>query len=329
DSSRLMKMGKVLTEFPDNLIYQWTRSRLARDIQGLHGSARRESSDFFYRDYENNKLIGYDHSALASLYRSLEMQPTVADRQFEMARALHRRGWKHYEVEVLNRVQELGLQAQSRIQDYREGFQPDSSPSPPTVPKAKLILSSRLQSIMEGPPEGQSTFEYIVQHSLFHQPALKHVSVSEGEDSALAVQVRKSEARGGVHVNIREWGENVSAKLTFQYPGNSVKTRELDASGRMKIWKMNNEIIRTILENWPWEGEVYNVKREGAWVNLGRVHGINEGDSISIQGRAFKVTDPRQNRSFVKFSTPFYRTQIQRGRTARLTRRATKEAGGF
>jgi tetratricopeptide (TPR) repeat protein len=315
--ARFDAQSSVLTDAPDRLIFRWSHSRLARELEGLNGPNRNETSDFFYEEYRNNRLFGYPESALGSLIRSLELQPTHAERQFQLAEYYHTRGWKQSELEVLRRVRELGLDAPSRVTDYREGLSVDTDPERPEIPSGRVLLDVSLNTLWEGPVEGREVLQTMINHSLFHQPAFDPVRGSRSSESDSPVRVRMSQhnADAAVQLAISRWEEVMEATLTYYLPGNRVREVDFYARGRMKPWRLLQTVVEGLKREWPWEGRLYREEPDGAWVNLGLVHGVTDGDTLQVDGRRLGTSEVLENRLKLDYPTPVLQGRLDRGMT--------------
>lgn len=318
-TDRLSAQQTVLRRVPDRLVYRWAHSLLAREVEGLNGPNRNETSDFFNEEFRNNRLFGYPESALAALIRSLELQPTHAERQFQLARYYHNRGWKQSELSVVNRVRELGLDEPSRITDYIEGLNVDTDPVRPTIPRGDVLIDVSLNTLWEGPVEGRDVLESMIAHSLFHQPAFNPIRSGENTtDSPVTLRMDDEGAEAALQLDINRWGEVIEASMTLHLPDNEIRQIDFYARGRMKPWRLLNNVVTSLKSEWPWEGTLYREEEDGAWVNLGRVHGVTEGDTFQVNENRFGAETVLENRTKLRYPTPVFQGKVNRGSTAEL-----------
>ena len=316
-SERLQRQGEILSEFPDRIIPQWQHSRLARSEEGIQGTHRKKASDVFYRGFQNNQLFGYDESALSSLIRSLELQPTVARRQFELGQYFHDRGWLNLEAGVLNRVEELGLRDPTEIQDYREGINRNKDPQAPEPKRIELGLVINLSSLWQGPPAGVETMKNMLAHALHHQPAFSADRLENPGDTPTAIRLAEEGWDGAIEISINRWDQVMESTIRYHYAPDNVQERRFYARGRMKPWRFLDEIIRHLKQTWPWQGQVYKVEKPGAWINLGRVHGLEEGDRFLLNGDERVVGKIHESRLRLQFPTPVLQGRTERGTTVK------------
>lgn len=248
------------------------------------------------------------------------MDPTVADRQFDLASYFHDRGWLESELDVLGRVRELGLDEQSRIIDYREGLNVDTDPERPTISQTRLLVDVSLNTLWQGPIKGRDVVEHMLLHSLYHQPAFEGEAVdrSPGSDTPLSLLMRERDVDGAIEVDIERWDDAFEATIVLHLPANRVEESTFYARGRMKPWRLNHELVSLLKSRWPWKGSIYREEPGGAWVNLGRVHGLETGDDFDLGDRALEAGEVLENRLRLDYPTPALQGKIDRGTTVQL-----------
>ncbi len=282
---RLRKAARVLRQHPDHTVRQWVYAGLARQVEPLGGSHRERASDYFYRQYEHNRMLARLEAALSALTRSLEMDPTRAPRQFELARFYHDRGWLLSERNALSRVVELDLIPRQRVEDYREGLRRPPGPTSSSYPAGRVLVGIRMASMWEGPLNGPTVLGAMLEQAFHHQPALSPVRVETGIDAnSFEREMKKSGAEAGVHLRIDRWDNELDARIALHLPGRPPVRRDHSSRGATREWNLQDILLEGLKKSWSWEGTVYETSLGGAWVNLGTIHGINRGDSLAVGG---------------------------------------------
>jgi tetratricopeptide (TPR) repeat protein len=316
---RLRSQGDVLDRWGDKTLAQWDQSILARERGRLGTKHRRDSSNFFLHEYRNNRFLNRTEAALTSIIRALEMDPLREETQFELASYYGDRGWDMKRRAAARRADELGFNPPTQVQDYLEGLgAPDTYPGPPS-PRARIGFRVERTSPWEGPLNGPEGVTDMLEHNYFHQPAFAARVPSAGEDEPLSRHVQGDTLDGGIRVVIEEWDEELAARIEYHLPSDRFVTRRFFDTGRMKIWRLLDRIVKDSKRFWPWTGTIFQVNRKGARVNLGRIHGFENGDTIPFKTgtppreEPFVAEDVGQNTLRLKFPSPYYATEVEKG----------------
>jgi hypothetical protein len=318
DSDRVRAQGRVLERWTDKLTAQWQQSLLARRLETLGGLHRERSSDFFFDEYRDNRYLDIDEATLSAMIRSLEMDPLREENQFELASYFGSRGWDESRRSAAERAETLGFEPPTKVSDYLEGLgEPDTSPQP--VPPSGLIdVRVQVGSPWEGPFKGAVTLRRMLRHNFYHQPAFE-VPEESSEDVSLSRLVKGDTLDGGVRLSVEDWDDELSVELEYFLPDGRLVDRTFYDAGQMKIWRLIHRVVSSTKNLWPWTGTTFRVTREGAWVNLGRIHGFETGDTLPFQSGSPPFDGPpevdeiKQDRLRLGFPSPFYKTEVQRG----------------
>lgn len=318
-SSQLEMQKNVLDRWPDNLLAQWQQSILARRVEPIDGDNRRSVSQFYLSEYRNNRYLNYEESALAALVRSLELNPLDEKLQFELARYFDDRGWERSQRFAAERADDLGFNPPTRVSDYLEALgDPDTGPAP-NPDQLTMGVRVEVQSHWDGPIEGDSGLTNMVRHTLYHQPAFSLRGPRSDGRSPINQLIDGDTIDGGVRVRINEWEDNLSATLEFYLSDGRLIDRQFYGSGKNREWRLTNQVIETLKQRWPWTGRIYRIESDGAWVNLGRIHGFEEGDTLTIKREQDLFEEPptietiHQDRLKIGFPSPYYETEARRG----------------
>ncbi len=320
--AQLNKIAEILTRNPDNLIYQWYYSQMAKKREGLRGENRNKIDDYFFRQYQNNRMLNYTEAALSALARSLEMNPVNPQRQFELARFYGWRGWERKQFQTLQRVKVLGLNPPEKIDDYLAGLNVDTpyAKPDPVIPQLKIKL--HFPAYWSGPTTGREVLKSMFQQAFFHQPAfrLTESSFVSGDTSSLARQVQSTELDGAIRITVNQWDKELQADLKFFLPQNRIVTGKFYDNSNTKIWRLINFLISRSKNFWPWKGRVFAVDRDGSQINVGRIHGITRGDSFILAGKKMPAEEVYEQYLKLDFPTPIYKARVQRGDQAKIFR---------
>ncbi len=321
---RLDELSDLLAENPDNPALQWYFSRGVRQLEGLEGELRRQSSDYFYQEYRNNLFLNYLEASLAALNRSLEMFPLNPERQFDLARFFGERQWEHSQQQVAKRVEELGVEPPEQISDYLEGLssrRPPENFQAPVDPTVKLAIN--LEDPLTAPPEIEDIVASMFRQLFHHYPVfdLAEVIVEDMNSAELRSEVREPDLDGALHLSIREWDDEILAELTMYFPGEESETFIFYDGGQRRLWRLLDFSLTNFRDHWPWRGRVFAVRESGALINLGRIHGLTEGDLFELADREFPVAEAQEQWLELEFPSPVYEGRIQRGSRARLIER--------
>lgn len=204
-----------------------------------------------------------------------------------------------------------------------EGLDVDTEPSGPgpVVPRIKILL--RFPHYWTGPLKGRNVLKSMFDRAFFHQPGfdLSEVKLAATDTVALARQVRATDIDGAIRVTVNKWNEQLDAKLKFFLPQNRQTTEEFyDDNNKQKEWRLVNYLISRAKVLWPWKGRVFEVVPDGCRVNLGRIHGMTEGDTFSVGDNLFPVQEIHEANLFLDFPSPIYKTKLKRGKTAEISR---------
>lgn len=315
---RLIRQGDVLNRWGDRITAQWEQSVLVRKQERIGGEYRKRTGRFFVDEYDNNRFLNRNEAALSAIIRGLEMDPLREKTQFELASYYGDRGWGLKRREAARRADELGFNPPTEVQDYLEGLgEADTSAGPPSA-RPRVGVRVERPSPWEGPLNGHDVFERMLEHNYFHQPAFS-VREAGPEDEPLSRSVQGDTLDGGVHVTIEEWGDELTAEIEYYFPSDRLVTHQFFDTGRMKIWRLLDRIVRDSKDLWPWTGTIYRVNRKGARVNLGRIHGFEEGDTLPFKtgtpprDEPFAAEDVQQNKLRLGFPSPYFATEVEKG----------------
>lgn len=318
DSDRLRAQADVLDRWTDKLIAQWQQSVLARRLEALRGEYRRRSSDFFFDEYEDNRYLDIDEAALSAMIRSLEMDPLREENQFELASYFGSRGWGERRRSAAERAQTLGYDPPTKVADYLEGLgEPDTSPQP-SPPSARVGVRVDVESPWEGPLDGENTIERMIRHNFYHQPAFE-VLDEDPDGVPLSRMVQGDTLEGGVRLTVGEWDDELSVELEYFLPEGRLVERSFYDGGQMKVWRLVDRVVSETKNLWLWTGTTFRVTRDGAWVNLGRIHGFETGDTLPFKTGSPPFDGPpevdeiEEDRLRIGFPSPYYKTEVQRG----------------
>lgn len=317
DSERLQAQAGVLERWTDKLVPQWQQSILAR-LEILGGAHREQSSDFFFDEYQDNRYLDIEEAALSAMIRSLEMDPLREENQFELASYFDWRGWNESRRSAAERAETLGVDPPTKVSDYLEGLgEPDTTPQP--VPPSGLVdVRVQVRSPWEGPFKGAGSLRRMLRHNFYHQPAFE-VPEEVSEDVSLSRLVKGDTLEGGVRLSIEEWDDELSVELEYFLPDGRLVDRTFYDAGQMKIWRLMDRVVTQTKTLWPWTGTTFQVTRDGAWVNLGRIHGFETGDTLPFKTGSPpfdappEVDEIEQDRLRLGFPSPYFKTEVQRG----------------
>lgn len=317
---------RVLNRWPDELIAQWQHSRLVKSTESLRTARRRNGAGFFFQEYRDNRFLNYREAALTALLRSLELNPLNEQRQFTLAQYYRRRGWSKKERMAAERAETLGFTPPSQVADYIEGLgEPDTTVSP-DPPQPRVGVHVELESLWAGPLDGASEAESIFRQNLYHQPGFRSFGGSIASEDQLSTLVRGDTLDAGVSITITEWDDALSASVDLLLPSNRIVNRDFYDNDDMKTWNLLNSSVSGLKSEWPWTGKIYKVTNDGAWVNLGRIHGLNEGDEFTFSSpdpsfpEQLTVDRVREDTLRLSFPSPYYRTIVPRGTTVEVSR---------
>jgi hypothetical protein len=314
-------LNKLLGDWPDNILYQWQYSLDSRRVEQLGGKNRRSAADFFFREFEYLNDMFLSAASLAALKRSLELNPLDAERQFELAKFFKELGWEKSEGRVLQRVRELGITPPERIEDYLEGFEvPEASEQQVPPSTGTIVFRVKTASGWKAPPGASELIASMIRQSFYHQPAFKIITRPQevDENQPLGDLLAVAGADAALEINILEWSPIYRAEINYLFARGQVKKRTFYDNRRIGIWKLLNEIIFMLRDNWDWQGEVYSLDRQGAGVNLGLIHGISEEDEFFVSDYSLPVESLREENLTLGFPSPIISGRLERGIKARL-----------
>ncbi len=318
---RLKLLNKLLGDWPDNILYQWQYSLDSRRVEQLGGENRSRAADFFFKEFEYLNDMFLSAASLAALKRSLELNPLDAERQFELARFFKELGWEKSEGRVLQRVRELGITPPERIEDYLEGFEvPEASKQGIAPSTGTIVFRVKTASGWKVPPGAGELIASMIRQSFYHQPAFKIITRPREVDEArpLGDLLAAAGADAAFEINLLEWSHRYRAEINYLFAGGQVKKRTFYDNRRIGIWKLLNEIIFMLRDNWDWQGEIYSLDRQGAGVNLGLIHGISEEDNFFVSDYSLPVGTLREENLTLSFPSPIISGRLERGIKARL-----------
>jgi hypothetical protein len=270
-------------------------------------------------EYDNNRFLARDEAAFSAIVRGLELDPLREETQFELASYYGDRGWNLKRRGAARRADELGFDPPTEVQDYREGLGEADTSSGPPAPRPRVGVRVDRPSPWKGPLDGHDVFKRMLEHNYFHQPAFSLRKFAATEDKPLSRRVQGDTLDGGIHVTIEEWGDELTAEVKYYLPTDRLVTRRFFDTGRMKVWRLLDRIVRDSKDLWPWTGTIYRVSRKGARVNLGRIHGFEEGDTLPFKtgnpprNEPFEAEDVRQNSLRLEFPSPYFATEVEKG----------------
>lgn len=324
EPKKLALLTQLLNYRPDNLIYQWLYSRVAREKQSLGGEHRLNSADFFYQEFQTLYGMNFKEAALAALMRTLELNPTNGERQFELTRYFYERGWEKYVNKTLTRVQELGYSPPERVEDYEEGLGSDTPPGiPPSFasPVTRVFLEFEITSFWESPPGAKEFLKSIFRQAFHHQPAFE-IYMKDNFDTAVAgsALMREDQVDGWLDVEILTWNKRFRSLVDAQLADEIKIEKDFYGTRRIKIWRLLDETITLLRENWPWKGKIFRIEELKAWVNLGAVHGITDEDEFEVRDFTLPVSEVYEQQAVLELPTPVYSGYLASGDEARLIR---------
>jgi len=231
---------------------------------------------------------------------------------------------------TLNRVRELGFSPPERIEDYAEGFRGDTPPEIPpefSSPSGRVYFDLQIPSFWEGPPGGVELLGNIFQQAFFHQPAFELYMAGDFEEVVSPpALVREGAVDGVVDITITSWDDTLQAELEIQLEDEVETERFFHGTRRIKIWRLLDNVITTLRQEWPWEGRIFDIGSLEVRVNLGEVHGVEPGDSFEVGEFIFPVTEVYEQQSVLELPTPVYGGYLERGDSARLIREGENNA---
>lgn len=325
-ADRKRAQQRVLHQWPDQLIAQWEQSRLVRSTEPLRSERRRTGAGFFYQEFTDNRFLDYPESALSALLRSLEMDPLAERRQFHLARFYRDRGWGKSGRRAARRARTLGYSPPTAVADYLEGLGTPDTHAKPAPPSPTIGVHVRLASPWEGPLDGASALTSIFRHNFFHQPGFHRYQGSIETADELGSMVQGETLAGGINITIENWSDELSAEVELLLPEDRLVSNRFYDSDDMKEWNLLNSTVQSLKDQWPWQGTIYKVTDSGAWVNLGRIHGLTRSDTFTFvsPGPEFPDRLPvdtiHEDRLKLGFPSPYYRTIIPRGTRVRVLR---------
>ncbi|MFB6345026.1 MAG: hypothetical protein ABEK50_04540, partial [bacterium] len=287
---------------------------------------RRRSADFFHRDFTDNNFLDYRESSLTALLRSLEMFPLNSSRQFELAEYYRNRGWEKKQKMAAGRAETLGFDPPTRLQDYLEGLGSPDTHQTPAIPQPTLGVTVSVGSVWDGPLDGPDQLESMFRQNFFHQPGFAVYGKSIESEDELGNLVEGDTLDGGVSISIDSWNNELSASMTLMLPSGDPVTEGFYDNDGMEEWNLLNTTLRNLKQEWPWEGSVYRVTNDGAWVNLGRIHGLQEGDTFVFKKPSeaypdqLNVGEIHEDKLRLSFPSPYYKTVVPRGATVHIKR---------
>ena len=324
EEERLENLNDLLTVRPDHLAYQWLNSRFAREREGLGGTRRQNSADYFYEEHQTLYRMNYNEAALSAMMRSLEMHPLDSDRQFQLTRFFQHRGWERQLERTLGRVRELGFSPPERIEDYAEGFRGDTPPEIPpnfSSPVGRVYFDLQIPSFWEGPPGGAQLLESIFEQAFFHQPNFELYTRDDFEEVVSPVAlIREGMVDGVVEISVDNWDERLRAEIEIQFGDELELERMFHGTRRVKIWRLLDDTISALRQEWPWEGNIFDIGSLEVRVNLGDAHGVSTGDSFEVGDYELPVAEVFERQSVLELPTPVYAEYLERGDSARLIR---------
>ncbi|MFP4687779.1 MAG: tetratricopeptide repeat protein [bacterium] len=319
-SDRVELLETLLQKNPDNIIYRWQYSRAVRELEGITGSRRHDNANFFFREFENLDNLAFEHASYAALMRSLELNPLEAKRQFELARFFRELGWEKSERRAVRRANELGISPPEEIEDYAEALDtPEGAEAADSV-SGSVVFRIKIASGWDFPPGGDRLLASMLRQAFYHQPALVVSSVPEEVDSQASLDELLAQANAdlAVEIEILKWTDLLNAEIEYLYTDGGEGTERFFDRERTGIWRFIDRVISISKENWPWQGEVYEVDAEGCRVNLGRVHGITDEDEFKVSEYLLPVESLRENSVKLSFPTPIMKGRMERGMKAEL-----------
>jgi tetratricopeptide (TPR) repeat protein len=319
DENRLDAQGDVLQRWTDRLLAEWQQSVLARQVEQLGEPHRERGANFFFQEYRDNRYLNYSESALSAILRSLELGPLMEDHQFELASYYKSRGWQKKQLVAARRTGAIGYNPPSVVSDYLEGLDVPNVDTGPSPSQPVVGVDVTINSAWEGPLDGGDILERMIRHVFYHQPAFDVRDESVEGSESLSRQVQGGTVDVAVEVTIDDWDDPLSANVEYTLSGGDLFTRNFYGTTEMKEWRLLNSLVKDVKDIWPWEGTIYQVTDNGAWVNLGRIHGLNQGDTLSIEtgpspfDAAPSIAEILESRARLGFPSPYYRTEVERG----------------
>ncbi|GEM_PF-4784511 len=325
---RLEQLAVLFADNPDNPALQWYLSREARQRQGREGELRQQLADYFYREFRSNFFLNYLEASLSALNRSLEMDPLNASRQFELTRYFGERGWERSQLQGGERVEELGIDPPEQISDYLEGLRVSPTPEgfiSPVNPTVKIAIN--IEDPLTAPPEIEEILASMFRQLFHHYPVfeLDEVITETMAAGELRREVRETDIEGALRLNIRKWEEEIIAELSFYLPGEEEETLTFYDAGQRNLWRLLDFSLTNFRDHWPWTGRVFETSESGALINLGRIHGLGEGDLFELGEREFPVSEIYEQWLELEFPSPIFEGRIQRGSRARLIERREED----
>lgn len=323
---RKQAQQNVLDQWPDRVIAQWQQSRLVKKSEPLGSTRRRRGARFFYREFENNRFLDYSEGALSALLRSIELHPLDEERQFALSKFYRDRGWQKKERMAALRARTLGFDPPSRVSDYIEGLGEPDTDSDYDVPQPTVGVHIKRGSPWVGPLDGVNELTSVFRQNLYHQPGLISYQRTIASEDELSSLVQGDTLDAGINVTVRTWTDEMTATVDLMMSSNRIVSSEFYDNDDMKEWRLLNRTIQSFKEQWSWVGTIHEVTDNGAWVNLGRIHGVTTDDTFEFVTPQpefpdeLPVGEVREDRLRLDFPSPYFRTIIPRGDKARIKR---------